>query len=75
MSETTTPQLSPQLRKALAEEIARIGDQKQNPPPTPEQAAYDAMRAIVGRVLNGEQNLYDPTNAGDNLALALGAAD
>lgn len=68
------PRLSEKLRAALAEELTRFANQNNSEETevSPEEAAARAMNQIAARVLAGEEGLFDPTNAGDNLALALG---
>jgi len=36
-----------------------------------EELTYLSMVEILKRIRNGEENLYDPTNSGDRLALTL----
>lgn len=60
--------LSENLRGALAKELEKAGQQTNV---TPEVAALMAMREISRRIDSGEAGLFDPTNSGDHLALAL----
>jgi len=64
------PQMSRELRATLAEELAKGPTDK-----TAEEATFLAMKAIAARIQAGEAHLFDPTNAGDNLALAFGCMD
>ena len=65
------PQLSEQLRAALGEELGKI-DQKEQETQEPEVLVVEATERLLARILDGEAGLYDPTNAGDRLALSLG---
>jgi WD40 repeat protein len=64
----TIPSLSETLRKSLAETLVTDHD----PSTEPEIAILHAMRAINRRIEQGEEGLYEPTHAGDRLALVDG---
>lgn len=62
--------ISPALRKSLAEELNKLSKPELA---DIESATAAAMQEIARRILEGERGLFDPTNSGDNFALALGA--
>lgn len=58
--------LSPRLQRALAEACSQV-----NPSASNEADILAAMKIVVAKIDRGETGLFDPCNAGDQMALAL----
>jgi len=65
--------LSKKLKTALCQEMENITRNSSDGQTQfcAETAMLQAMKIIVQRIEQGEEGLFDPTNSGDNLAIAL----